>query len=99
MSTFYIAMEDALLVATGDTGDWRARERLRDHRLECVAATAERPERVLVGSFETGLHRSTDGSESFERVGANVLPDAVMSLAISPHDPDVVWAGTEPSAV
>lgn len=100
MPTMYAAMEDALLVAAGDVGDWRTAERLRDHRLECVAATPARPDRLFVGTFESGLHRSTDGGETFERVGVDTITqEAVLSLAVSPHDPDVVWAGTEPSRV
>lgn len=100
MTSIYVAMADALLVATGETGDWQASERLQDHDLKCVLATASRPDRVLVGTFDDGLHRSTDGGEAFERVGADTIESpSVMSLAASPGDPDVVWAGTEPSAV
>ncbi|WP_436345249.1 WD40/YVTN/BNR-like repeat-containing protein [Natronorubrum sp. FCH18a] len=36
---------------------------------------------------------------SFERLETEFVSDAVMSLAISPHDPDVIYAGTEPSRV
>ncbi|MFC6874895.1 hypothetical protein [Halobellus marinus] len=67
--------------------------------VECLDAAAAAPERVFCGTFEAGLHRSRDGGETWDRVGAETLPDAVTSVTVSPHDPDVVYAGTEPSAV
>lgn len=100
MTRIYAAMEDALLVATADGSDWQSRTCLVDRRLECVATTTERLERILVGTFETGLQRSTDGGDTFERVGTDTIDqNAVLSLAVSPRDPELIWAGTEPSAV
>ena len=106
MPTVYAAMEDALLVAEGggdgDGGDgesWRVEETLAGHDLQCVAASPATSDRILVGTFESGLQRSTDGGDSWERVDADGMPEAVMAVAVSPHDPDVLWAGTEPSRV
>ncbi|MFC4542893.1 WD40/YVTN/BNR-like repeat-containing protein [Halosolutus amylolyticus] len=109
----YVAMRDRLLVCEGDgTDEWETETALQGHDLECVAAASERPDRVFVGTFGNGLRRSTDGGDSFDRVDAGFVgresaPEgddasedvAVMSLAISPHDPDVVYAGTEPSRI
>ena len=82
---------------------------LEGRQLECVAVSPGAPERVFVGTFEDGLFRSTDGGETFDPLEPHVetdggtesgfVSDAVMSLAISPHDPSVVYAGTEPSRV
>ena len=99
MPTYYAALSDRLLV--GD-GEWT--EHLRGHTLECVAADGRVPYRVLIGTAETGLQRSIDGGESWQRVldpnaNGGRTADRVTSVTISPHDPDVVWAGTEPSAV
>ncbi|WP_306053325.1 WD40/YVTN/BNR-like repeat-containing protein [Natronococcus wangiae] len=114
MTTIYAAMRDRLLVCTADADEgWETTERLEGHDLECVAASSEAPERVFVGTFESGFFRSTDGGDSFEPLettfateleegygdAENVESDAVMSATISPHDPDVVYAGTEPSRV
>jgi photosystem II stability/assembly factor-like uncharacterized protein len=100
MVSTYVGMADRLLVATDDGGDWQVGERLQGRGLECVAVARARPERVLVGTFESGIQRSTDGGDTFERVGAATVDEAaVTALAVSPHDPDVVWAGTEPSTV
>jgi hypothetical protein len=72
---------------------------LEGHRLECLAAHPDRPERVFCGTFDAGVHRSLDGGRSWERVGPSAMSDSVTALAVSPADPDLVWAGTEPSAV
>jgi len=97
MTTAYVALEDALFAAAD--GD---RRRLFDAgdggQLECVAADPDRPERLLCGTFEAGLWRSTDGGATWTRA-SGVEPPAVMSLALDPGDPDGVWAGTEPSRV
>ena len=99
MPTIYAAMRDALLVASGEPGDWQTRERLVDHDLECVAVHPDAPDRVFCGTFDAGLWRSEDGGDSWEQVGADTLQESVMSATVSPHDPDEVWVGTEPSRV
>ncbi len=99
MRTLYAAMRNGLVVATGEGDDWTAAEALAGHDLECVAAAPERPDRVFVGTFESGLLRSEDGGGAFERVGEAIEAEAVMSATVSPHDPEEVWVGTEPSAV
>ena len=75
-----------------------------DHALDrddvaCLDAAPAAPHRVLCGTAEGGLLRSTDGGDSWERVGEPTLPASVTSVTVSPTDPDVVYAGTEPSAV
>jgi photosystem II stability/assembly factor-like uncharacterized protein len=72
---------------------------LQGFDLECAAAHPARPDRVLCGTFDDGLHRSVDGGRSWEAVGSPSMADAVTALAVSPADPDLIWAGTEPSAV
>ena len=99
MPTAYAAMEDALLVVEGTDEDWHATEHLAGRDLQCVAASPDVPERVFAGTFAAGLQRSTDGGESWERVGPDDMPERVTAIAVSPHDPEEVWAGTEPSRV
>ncbi len=93
--TLYAALEDRLLVVGETTGT--AEERMPGERLESVAASPAAPERVFVGTVETGLRRSVDGGHTWET--ALATDDRVTAVTVSPHDPDVVWAGTEPSAV
>lgn len=98
--TVYAALADRLLVARGDrppgVADWTATERLVGHDCECVAASADRPDRAFAGTADSGVQRTTDGGDTFESVAR--FGDRVTALAVDPSDPDLVWAGTEPSA-
>ena len=64
------------------------------------AATWQRHRSVATyvgGGRESGLHRSVDGGETWERLKTG-LPKGVMGkigLAISPQDPDVLYAAIE----
>lgn len=88
----YVAMEDAIVVhADGGTV-----HRIEGSRPECVAADREA---AFCGTVESGLQRSVDGGETWQRVGADTITDRVTAVAIDPSDPGVVWVGTEPSAL
>ncbi|EMA61470.1 WD40/YVTN/BNR-like repeat-containing protein [Halorubrum lipolyticum] len=109
----YAGYADGLRVVDPETGSVSVR--LADRAVECLSVAptggnGERPGsedadyvRVLAGTSDAGLFRSTDGGERFERVAAETLgpggsgPAAVTAVATSPHDPAVVWVGTEPS--
>jgi len=104
-TTAYAALQDRVLVVGGGDGDdsnaadeWTTDERLVGRDLQCVAASPDRPDRAFVGTVESGILRTADGGDTWDRVAPDI-DDRVTSLAVSPHDPDVVWAGTEPSAV
>jgi photosystem II stability/assembly factor-like uncharacterized protein len=113
-SRVYATLEDRLLVVQFDGGEWTTTERLRGHDLECVAVSSDRPGRVFAGTVESGIQRTTDGGfasdavetssgssdgdDSWERV-APEIEDRVTALAVCPHDPDRIWAGTEPSTI
>jgi photosystem II stability/assembly factor-like uncharacterized protein len=103
MPTVYGALGDRLLVVEGTRpradapGEWTATERLVGRDIECVAAAPATPGRVFVGTVASGLVRSTDGGDTWERVGG--FEDRVTAVTVGPQDPGTVWAGTEPSAV
>jgi photosystem II stability/assembly factor-like uncharacterized protein len=113
MTTAHIAMRDCYRRVTFSDGEsdshgeidpesveTHAADALDGRGLECVAVHPDAPERVFVGTFEAGLWRSTDGGETFERVGGDgITEDAVMSATVAPEDPAEVWVGTEPSRV
>jgi photosystem II stability/assembly factor-like uncharacterized protein len=100
MTRIHAALRDGLVIAEGDGEDWTTARRLTARKPECVAVSPDRADRVLVGTFDSGLYRSSDGGDSFERVGEGVIDsDRITSATVSPHDPDELWVGTEPSAV
>jgi len=100
MTTVYAAMRDRFRVVDPDAETAVAAADLDGRALESVAVHPDVPDRVFVGTFESGLWRSLDAGETFERAGAEAIEqDAVTATAVSPRDPDVIWAGTEPSRV
>jgi len=101
MTTLYATMADAMFVVDDTEGDAPTlQQRFDGHDFECVTAHPHAPDRVLVGTFDAGLHRSTDSAKTFDRVGTDAFgSESVMAVAVDPSDPDTVWAGTEPSAV
>ena len=102
MPTLYAALDDRVLVVRGQRRShcaqgtqWDCTGRLHEFDIECLAASPERPERVFVGTVDSGLRRSTDGGETWHTVGE--FTDRVTAVTVSPHDPSTVWVGTEPS--
>jgi len=100
MVTCYLAMRHALLVVS-DGGDGpTADTRLDGHTLDCLAVDAAVPDRVFVGTTESGLLRSTDGGATFEQSGADTIaPEMITAVAVGTRGPDEVWVGTEPSRI
>lgn len=99
----YAALDDRLLVVQGRREDdgitvETVEERLAGHQPRCVSSSQDASDRVFVGTRQAGLHRSTDSGSTFARI--DTFESAfVTAVAVSPHDPATVWAGTEPSAV
>jgi photosystem II stability/assembly factor-like uncharacterized protein len=95
MATVSLAMDTAILTAAEQGGgEWRTVWITVSERLECVAAS---PGRQFAGGSYGSICRSTDGGETWPAVAS--MADRVTAVTVSPHDPDVVWAGTEPSSL
>jgi photosystem II stability/assembly factor-like uncharacterized protein len=101
MTTLYATVAGGFAAVRGADGDAPDATRgLAARRPDPVAVHPARPDRVVVGTADGALLRSTDGGETFATVGdlgADV--DRVTAVATTPADPDEWWAGTEPSAV
>jgi hypothetical protein len=54
---------------------------------------------ILASSREAGLVRIDVDRGTVTPLGAGTLPPAVRSIAVSPADPDVIYAGTEPAGI
>lgn len=111
----WIATRAGLLIVEDPHGSPTVKQRLTDARPEALATHPRTPNRVFCGTFTDGLYRSTDAGESWSQVGHDTIdpgedPEqteqrgadggvSVMSVAVSRHDPETIWAGTEPSAL
>ena len=90
-----------LVVARGmvwvvDPESGAARGSELDSRAACLAVDPFDPGRVWCGS-DAGVLRSDDAGLTWRRSGLE--GENVTALAASPARPDLLWAGTEPSAV
>jgi photosystem II stability/assembly factor-like uncharacterized protein len=103
MKTLTIAMEDAVFVATEQTGSWKLETKLVDLPTYALAADPYNPARLYCATFGKGLWRSNDAGETWEPVGAGIQFAEVSAVTVSPIERvgsyGVVWVGTEPSAL
>jgi photosystem II stability/assembly factor-like uncharacterized protein len=93
-------MRNALLVVSDGGDESTVDYRLRDHSIESLAVDTSAPNRLFVGTVDSGLLRSTDGGVSFDRIGTEAIgPERITAVAIGTQNPDEIWVGTEPSRV
>ncbi|RME84460.1 MAG: hypothetical protein D6775_05405 [Caldilineae bacterium] len=78
------------------SGEWRVTHHAIGHRVACLAADPFHPARVYAGTSK-GILRSDDHGLTWRLLGME--RHIVKSLAVSPHDPGVLYAGTKPPAV
>lgn len=98
----FAATGDAVACLTHGDGDrWQVATALEGRAAQCVAVDPRDPDRVYVGTFDDGVHRTLDGGRTWQSVGAGIPHSRVLSVAISPSDreggPAAVYVGTEPS--
>lgn len=77
---------------------------VRDVEVNFVSfAYDQKASRVYAGSFDHGLWMSDDEGAHWVRIAEELLPDRIMSLAVSPHENtdrfQTLWLGSEPSAL
>ena len=98
-----------ICVGTLGQGIWRSSDggdtwlRVR-HGLysECaVRALAVHPSdaRVMYCGADTGVYRSEDSGEHWERLDSPMSEIPIWALAIDPVDPNIIFAGTRPAAL
>lgn len=97
----YAALADRLRLIHAERHNGRVAvesvsELLVDTSPQCVACAPATPGAAFVGTKDAGLIRLGDGEPS--RIDSFASAH-VTAVTVSPHDPDTVWAGTEPSAV
>ncbi len=88
-----VATDDCLLVADADADCWLYTIHFETD-CNCIAGAAGRTDRLFVGTDETAFLLEGEEPVPLETPFAG-LP--VTAITVSPHDPDVVYVGTEPS--
>lgn len=77
-------------------GDWRVQHLATEHKVTRLAAAANNADTVFAATRD-GVLRSDDRGLSWQAAG--MAGQIVKSLAASPHDADVLYAGTKPALV
>lgn len=80
----------------GQDGEWTVAQVAVEHQVTCLAAGVGAGNVVYAGTVD-GVLRSDDRGVTWRRSG--MAGQMVMSLAVSPHDADVVYAGTKPAGM
>ncbi|HEV8022853.1 MAG TPA: hypothetical protein VGP41_16375 [Candidatus Lustribacter sp.] len=99
MASLVVGTADGVVILDEDgSGTWNVAARLLPGA-EVNNLVAEASGTVLASSRESGLVRIDVERATATPLGAGTLPQAVRSIAISPADPAVIYAGTEPAAL
>jgi photosystem II stability/assembly factor-like uncharacterized protein len=72
---------------------WKESKELRDEAVQSMTQSELNPNILLAGTV-TGLFRSTDSGDSWQRVMSPTMPKFIDSLAIDPNDTNIIYAGT-----
>lgn len=101
MISLAVATREALLIARQGTA-WSVEQHLKGRAPESIAVDPSDPVRLYVGTWGTGLWRSSDAGRSWEPVGVGIPHDEITAVAVGRvqdlHS-GVVYAGTEPSTL
>lgn len=98
MTQLLVGTEKGLFVLDDGTGTWKETAHLLDG-VEVTNIVPEASGTVLATSGNAGLSRVDVDRGTAVRLGEGTLPQTVRSVAVSPIDPAVVYAGTEPAAL
>lgn len=93
--TILVASADALLVVGSDGETEPAR--FDGRHPTCVAFDPLTPGRAWCGTHDDGVFVSSDGGHGWDAAGLS--GERIMAIAPSLVERDVVWVGTEPSAI
>jgi photosystem II stability/assembly factor-like uncharacterized protein len=88
----YASTYDGVLVLRPSGHTWAEVGRLPGTESESIAGASRHPERVYVADMNGGVYGTEDAGKSWTKL----LDGDVWSVAVDPHDDDVIYAGTAP---
>lgn len=78
----------------GSDGNWAVEQHATDYEVTCLAADPSNPQTLFAGT-RSGVLRSDDQGLTWYLSGME--GQIVKSLAVSPHDSNIIYAGTKPA--
>lgn len=98
MVDLLVGTSDGVL-ALSENGDWRVAARYLDKNEISQIARTRDPQIFFVASRGGGLARLDVKSGTAERLGADMLPNKIRCVAVSPADANTIFVGAEPVGV
>lgn len=90
--------DQGILLKSTDGGDaWATSDSIIDGRGVCLAVDPYDPQKLYLGSWYSGMYRSTDGGSTWQAIN-NGFPTAFAvfrSIAIDPTNPQRIYVGME----
>lgn len=78
----------------GPDGEWRVAQTAVEHQVTCLTAVSTHSQTIYAGT-RNGVLRSDDCGQTWRHSGLD--GHIVKSLAVSPHDANLIYAGTKPA--
>jgi photosystem II stability/assembly factor-like uncharacterized protein len=104
MTLILVAMQNSVLIFESSKSGWKTTETLNGDP-QTIAFDQGNSDRLYCGTFKSGLLKSDNRGESWERIGENIISSpAVMSVSVDQNGGSKngfckVYVGTEPSAL
>jgi photosystem II stability/assembly factor-like uncharacterized protein len=100
MTKLLLGTMDGVRVLEEGAGGWESGLAwVRGREVHSIAVSEDGGGMGFAATRGEGLFRIDLASGYAEKVGAGVLPAVLRCVAVSPHDPSVVYVGTEPAAL
>lgn len=103
-TTLFAATGDDVVKLTSPDGErFEITTALAGVGAQCIAIDPHDSMRLITGTFDKGLFRTSDGGATWQQIGEGLAHQRVLSVAISPslrtNGRSALFAGTEPSAL
>jgi photosystem II stability/assembly factor-like uncharacterized protein len=104
MTTILASMQNSLLALESTKDGWKAYERLNQHNPTSLAYDPQNTERAYCGTFDSGLWKTDDNGQTWEKTSLKVSGSNITSISVSPVEKgkegfNRLFVGMEPSVI
>ncbi|MFC3611572.1 glycosyl hydrolase [Staphylococcus piscifermentans] len=110
LNTFFLGMEDELVIVKETATGYIVETRLEGTHPVDLAQNPTSPEVLYCATYGNGLWKSEDNGDHWKAIGQmnayheptlgkGITSAYMTAVAINPHHPEILYVGTEPSAI